>query len=64
MAGALIGYGIPEYEAKLYAGKLDAGHILIGVHAINSAEAEAAKKALASVSAESIRETCEVAAKT
>jgi outer membrane lipoprotein SlyB len=62
LTGALIGYGIPEYEAKLYAGKLETGHILIGVHAVNSTEADAAKKALASVSAEAIRETCEVSA--
>lgn len=62
LTGALIGYGIPEYEAKLYAGKLEAGHILIGVHAIDSNEAEAAKKALSDAGAEDIKETSEVAA--
>ncbi len=62
IAGALIGYGIPEYEAKLFAGRLEAGHILIGVHAIDSREADAAKKALASAGAEDIKVTSEVTA--
>jgi hypothetical protein len=62
LAGALIGYGVPEYEAKLYAGKLDSGHILIGVHAVNATEAEAAMKALDSAGAEDIKETSEIAA--
>jgi uncharacterized membrane protein len=61
ITGALVGYGIPEYEAKLYAGKLDTGHILIGVHAVDCQEAEAAKKAFAGVGAEDIRVTSEVA---
>jgi outer membrane lipoprotein SlyB len=60
VTGALIGYGIPEYEAKLYAGKVESGHILIGVHAIDSTEAETAKKALNTVGAEGIHVTSEV----
>ena len=60
LTGALIGYGIPEYEAKLYAGKLESGHILIGVHAVDSSEADAAKKALVSIGAEDIKVTSEV----
>jgi hypothetical protein len=63
LTGALIGYGIPEYEAKLYAGKLESGHILIGVHAINSSEADAAKKALESAGADAIKITSEVITK-
>jgi len=63
VAGALVGYGIPEYEANLYAGKLKEGHILIGVHAVNSDEAAAAKKALESVKAQDIKVTSEVFAK-
>jgi hypothetical protein len=62
LGGALIGYGIPEYEAKLYAGKLAAGHILIGVHAIDAREAEIAKTALADSGAHDIKVTAEVAA--
>jgi uncharacterized protein YcfJ len=60
VTGALIGYGIPEYEAKLYAGKLDTGHILIGIHAVDRTEAETAKKALDRVGAEDIHVTSEV----
>jgi hypothetical protein len=53
----------PEYEAKLYSGKLDAGHILIGVHAETSDEAKAARTALEQVKAHDIKVTSEVAAK-
>jgi hypothetical protein len=61
LVGALIGYGIPEYEAQLYANKMEAGHILIGVHTIDSREADAAKQALTSAGAEDIKVTSEVA---
>jgi hypothetical protein len=60
--GALVGYGIPEYEAKLYAGKLEGGQILIGIHAVDSREAELAKKALASVGADDIKVASEASA--
>lgn len=39
ITGALVGTGIPEYEAQLYEGKLKQGHILISVHADDSDEA-------------------------
>jgi len=32
VAGSLIGMGIPEYEAKLYEGKIRDGNILIAAH--------------------------------
>src|SRR6185436_11568071 len=32
VTGALIGMGIPEYEAKRYEGKIKEGNILISVH--------------------------------
>lgn len=32
VTGALVGMGIPEIEAKAYAGKLHGGNILIAVH--------------------------------
>lgn len=32
IAGALIGMGVPEYEAKRYEGKIKQGGILISVH--------------------------------
>ena len=44
IAGALIGMGIPEYEARRYEGKVKAGNILISVHTENSVEARRAKE--------------------
>ena len=32
IAGALVGYGIPEFEAKRYEGKVVGGGILVSVH--------------------------------
>jgi hypothetical protein len=46
IAGALIGLGIPELEAKRYAGKVQSGNILISVHADSSEEVGRAKKVL------------------
>jgi hypothetical protein len=43
IAGALIGMGIPEYEAKRYEGKIKEGGILISVHADDSDEITRAK---------------------
>lgn len=39
LIGALVGAGIPEYEAKRYEEGLRAGNILVSVHAENSEEA-------------------------
>jgi hypothetical protein len=39
IAGALVGAGVPEIEAKVYAGKLLGGNILLAVH-VESAEHE------------------------
>lgn len=33
LIGGLVGMGVPEHEAKLYDGKLTAGHILLAVEA-------------------------------
>jgi hypothetical protein len=44
LAGAFVGFGIPEYEAKQYEGKLKSGNILISVHAEDSKERNAAKE--------------------
>lgn len=44
MGGALIGLGIPEFEAKRYDGKIKDGNILISVHAESSEEADIAKR--------------------
>jgi outer membrane lipoprotein SlyB len=35
VAGALIGMGIPEYEARRFEGKIKEGNILISVHPKN-----------------------------
>ena len=43
ISGALIGLGIPEYEAKQYEGKIKEGNILIAVHSENSEEVKRAK---------------------
>jgi hypothetical protein len=32
LTGTLVGLGVPEYEAKLYEGKLREGNILLSVH--------------------------------
>lgn len=44
VSGALVGYGIPEYEAKVYEGKLRDGNILISVHTEDSKERSRAKE--------------------
>ena len=46
VSGALIGMGIPEYEAKIYEGKLKEGKILLGVHTDNKEMHEQALKVL------------------
>src|SRR6202023_1609583 len=42
--GALIGMGIPEYEAKRYEGRIQKGGILISVHCDTSEEIDRAKE--------------------
>jgi hypothetical protein len=39
LTGAMVGLGIPEYEAKQYAGKLTDGNIFISVHCEDNKEA-------------------------
>ena len=45
--GALIGMGIPEYEAKRYEGRLQKGGILLSVHCDTSEEIKRAKEIFA-----------------
>jgi hypothetical protein len=54
ISGALIGLGIPEYEAKKFEGKLKGGRCLISVHSENSEETEKAKKIFEYADAEDI----------
>ncbi len=44
IAGALVGMGIPEFEAKRYEGKIKAGNILISVHSETGTETSRAKE--------------------
>lgn len=61
IAGALIGLGIPELEAKRYEGKIKEGNILISVHTANSSELGRAKDIFAQAKAQDICATGESA---
>jgi hypothetical protein len=54
ITGALIGMGIPEYEAKRYEGKLKSGNVLISVHIENNDEQKRAREILNQIGAEDI----------
>jgi len=54
VTGALIGMGIPEYEAKRYEGRLKKGGILLSVHSDNSDWTKRAKAILERTGAEDI----------
>jgi hypothetical protein len=62
LAGALIGMGIPEYEAKRYEGKIMGGNILISVHTESGDEAKTARTILEEEGAQDINSAGEVAA--
>ena len=59
ITGALIGMGIPEYEAKRYEGRVKEGGILLSVHADDSKWAKRAKDILERTGAEDISSTGE-----
>jgi hypothetical protein len=44
LTGALVGMGIPEFEAKRFEGKVKSGSSLISVHSDNSDETKRAKE--------------------
>jgi hypothetical protein len=54
ITGALVGTGIPEYEAKQYEGKLREGNVLFSVHVVDSDEAARVRAIMAEEKAESI----------
>jgi hypothetical protein len=62
LAGALLGLGIPEYEAKRYQGRIENGGILLSVHCDNPQWVNKAKQLLSSTGAEDISSTSESAA--
>jgi uncharacterized membrane protein len=57
--GALVGMGIPEYEAKRYDGKIRGGSALISVHTDNSDQVKVAKDIFKRAGAEDINSTSE-----
>ena len=59
LTGALIGMGIPEYEAKRYEGRVKDGGILLSVHSNTSEETKRAKAILEQTGAQDIASTGE-----
>ncbi len=64
IAGALIGLGIPEYEAKAYEGRIKGGNILIAAHARDNDEAKRIKDMFKDANAEDIGTSHEQSVKT
>jgi len=62
VTGALIGAGIPEYEAKRYEGRIRRGGVLLSVHCDDSKYAKRAKEILENSGAEDISSTGEAKA--
>jgi hypothetical protein len=62
VAGALVGLGIPEYEAKRYEGRVRDGGILLSVHSDNADWTKKAKAILERTGAQDIGSTGEAAA--
>ena len=62
VAGALLGLGIPEYEAKRYQGRIENGGILLSVHCDDPRWVTKAKRLLSSTGAEDISSAGESAA--
>ncbi len=61
--GALIGLGIPEFEAKRYEGRVAKGGILLSVHCDTSDEIKRAKDIMKAAGAEDISSTGESSSK-
>jgi hypothetical protein len=60
--GALVGMGIPEYEAKRYEGHIKAGGVLLSVHCDTSEEIARAKDLLKHSGAQDISSSGEASA--
>jgi hypothetical protein len=54
LTGALVGLGIPEYEAKQYEGRLRQGHYLVSVHVDDWDEASRIRGVMSDEGAEDI----------
>jgi len=59
LTGAFLGLGIPEYEAKRYAGRIRKGGILLSVHCENSDWTKRAKSILDQTGGEDISSAAE-----
>jgi hypothetical protein len=64
LIGALVGMGLPEYEAKRYEGRVKNGGVLLSVHCNTSDEISRAKDVLQQTGAEDIASSGEKAAST
>ena len=62
IAGALIGMGIPEYEAKRYEGRIREGGVLLSVHCDESDWIKRAKEILEATGAKDISSSGEASA--
>jgi len=62
ITGALIGMGIPEYEAKRYEGRVKSGGILLSVHCDSSEWVKRGKEILERTGAEEVSTAGEAAA--
>ena len=63
LTGALVGMGIPEFEAKKYEGKLRDGNVLISVHSENGDEVKRAKDIFEACKAHDISTAAEASVK-
>jgi uncharacterized membrane protein len=61
LAGALVGLGIPEFEAKQYESRLRTGNILMCVHVDDTEEAGLVREIMAEEKAEDISTGTEAA---
>ena len=59
VTGALIGMGIPEFEAKRYEGRLQKGGILLSVHCDTTGDIKRAKEVLKATGGEDVSSTGE-----
>jgi hypothetical protein len=59
LIGAIAGFGIPEYEAKRYEGRIRKGGILLSVHADDSEWTSKAKEILEETGAEDVSSSSE-----
>jgi hypothetical protein len=64
ITGALIGMGIPEFEAKRYEERLKKGGILLSVHCDTTEEIKRAKEVMKLAGGEGISSTGESSTKT